>query len=87
MAFKIVVPDSIVEKLEGFDKSTRERILKKIRQLSSFPEQRGKHLKAPLHPLIQARAGKYRIWYEVDNVEEKVYIEYIKRKKEAKKFY
>lgn len=87
MSFKVIISNSIKERLKGFDKSTREKILKKVRQLSSFPEQKGKHLKAPLHPLIQTRVGKYRIWYEVDNVEERVYIEYIKHKKEAKKFY
>lgn len=87
MKFKIIISESVKEKLKTLDKSIRKRIIKKIKQLKTFPEQRGKHLKAPLHPLIQTRVGNYRIWYEVDNVKEEVYIEYVKHKKEAKKFY
>lgn len=87
MSFEVIVPDSIKKKLKKLDKSVEEKIRKKMKQLETFPEQRGKHLKAPLHPLMQVRAGKYRIWYEVNNPEKRVYIEYVKPKEKAEEFY
>lgn len=66
----------------------QERFSKQIDKLKEYPDKYGKPLRGKLHGYWQIRfADKFRIWYTVDKEEQKVTIEAIKHKEEAKKYY
>lgn len=88
------VPPSQKEKLKSLEKSTKERIQKKLDEMDrklSMGIEPGKvvekRLSGPLHNFLQQRVGDMRLWFEIDGEREELKLEYILTKKEAEKYY
>ncbi len=91
---ELKVPPSQKEKLKNLEKSVRERIKKKLdeidRKLSIGIEPKKvveKRLRGPLHPILQQRVGDWRLWFKEDKENDILWLEAIKQKEEAKKYY
>lgn len=90
---KLVIPPNQIKKLKSLEKKDRERIKKKLDEIDNKISNLGiepgkvieKRLTGKLHPFLQQRTGKWRLWFK----EEKklLKLEAIKKKKEAKKHY
>lgn len=91
---ELKIPETIEEKLESLEETDKERIKKKLdeiaQKISDFGIEPGKviekRLKGPLHPLLQQRVG---IGDSGLRSREKriLWLEAIKRKEEAEKYY
>lgn len=91
---ELKVPPSQKEKLKNLEKSVRERIKKKLdeidRKLSIGIEPEKvveKRLRGPLHPRLQQRVGDWRLWFKEDKENDILWLEAIKQKEEAEKYY
>lgn len=92
---ELKIPETIEEKLERLEETDKERIKKKLdeiaQKISDFGIEPGKviekRLKGPLHPLLQQRVGDWRLWFKEDREKRILWLEAIKRKEEAEKYY
>lgn len=92
---RLYIPPSQLDKLKNIEKPDRERIVKKlddidhkISDLNISPDKViEKRLKGPLHGFLQQRVGRWRLWFELDRRNDRLVLEYILSKKEAKKKY
>ncbi len=91
---ELKVPPSQKEKLKNLEKSVRERVKKKLdkidRKLSIGIEPKKvveKRLRGPLHPILQQRVGDWRLWFKEDKENDILWLEAIKQKEEAEKYY
>ena len=88
MSFDIEVVDQVVEKLEDTYRDRKEEFGSQIDKLEDFPKKHGKPLSGKLHGIWQLKFGRGdRIWYTVDENEEKVSVINLLSKKEAEKRY
>lgn len=72
MSYNIVFDSKAKEKLEGYDKGIRKKILKRINKLKDYPEHFGKPLTGI--SLWVLRAGDYRIIFDLNKDENRVEI-------------
>ena len=80
MASELRYAETIEESLEELDGEKAERIIKKLDDITDFPE----HYLSPLtnHPGYKLRVGDFRIVIDWDKDENKLYaIDVLKRKK------
>ncbi|MFB6088190.1 MAG: type II toxin-antitoxin system RelE/ParE family toxin [Candidatus Aenigmatarchaeota archaeon] len=92
---KLKVPESMEEKLENMEATDKERLKKKLNEIDQKISELGiepgkvieKRLKGPLHPLLQQRVGDWRLWFKEDREKGILWLEAVKRKEEAEKYY
>ncbi|MEA1993317.1 MAG: type II toxin-antitoxin system RelE/ParE family toxin [Euryarchaeota archaeon] len=70
--YAIFLSEETVKILRKLDKGTEKRIRSKIKKLKKSPYSFGKHLRGI--DLWSLRSGKYRILFEIDSKEKKVFI-------------
>jgi mRNA interferase RelE/StbE len=73
--FEILLHPLAAKFLEKTDSEISSQIKKKLKELSEFPEQRGKHLRYT--QFWSLRIGDYRAIYEIRNNKKKVIVLFI----------
>lgn len=92
---KLKIPETAEEKLESLEETDKERIKKKLDEIAQKISEFGiepekaieKRLKGPLHPMLQQRVGDWRLWFKEDRKKGILWLEAVKRKEEAEKYY
>jgi len=88
MSYEIIVAEEVEEKLNGKYRDRQEEFAGQIGKLNDFPDRYGKPLSGKLHGVWQLKFGKGdRIWYRIDDEENKVYVINLLSKKEAERRY
>lgn len=73
--FKVLLHPLAAGFLERCEKDVRSRVKKKLKELSEFPEERGKHLRYTSFWTL--RIGDYRAVYEIKRNENKIIVLFI----------
>jgi len=91
---EVEIPEHILKKLKRINKKDRQRIKKKLDEIDyklslNIEPQKiiEKRLKGRLHPFLQQRVGKWRLWFKEDKENDLLSLVAIKSKKEAEKEY
>lgn len=75
MSLRVLLHPRAAEFLEGCEEKLRLRIKKRLRELETEPEAKGKRLRHT--PFRSLRIGSYRAIYRVDRQEERVVVLFI----------
>ena len=81
MTFTVVLHPKAAKPLEKIEKSTRLRIIEKLRELRNRPERVGKRLK--YSDFWSLRVGDYRVIYEVNRDKNQVVILFVGHRKKV----
>ena len=79
MTFKVLLHPKAAKALEKLEKSTKRRIIEKLRELEDKPEEVGKRLK--YSDFWSLRIGDYRAIYEINRDRKQVVILFIGHRK------
>jgi mRNA interferase RelE/StbE len=82
MSYSIVLKDSAERELSRLPSSLHARVIKKLRSLESNPRPSGMK-KLQGHQGYRIRVGDYRILFEVDDRERRVYVYSVAHRKEV----
>ena len=80
MKYEVIIPDKIKKRILKLEKSDKDRIYEKLEDLSDNYEL-GKHLTSI--NLWSLRIGKYRVLYQVDNNQVKIFVFHFGHRKEV----
>jgi len=80
MKYEVIIPDKIKKRILKLEKSEKDRIYEKLEDLSDNYEL-GKHLTSI--NLWSLRIGKYRVIYQVDNNQVKIFVFHFGHRKEV----
>ena len=86
MSYKIELTETFAKEFSRNHKDKKEWLLRMIDRLEKDP-QSGKPLRGKLHGLWQLRTGPFRVWYEINEEENRVTLRAILHKDDAKKNY
>ena len=79
MTFKVLLHPKAAKALEKLEKSTKRRIIEKLKELGDKPEESGKRLK--YSDFWSLRIGDYRAIYEINRDRKQVVILFIGHRK------
>ena len=75
MSYEILLTEQAVEDLRKLDNNIEERIRKKIKQLSDYPEHYGKPLKGPKNLwVLKIGRSDWRVIFRIDEEQDKIII-------------
>ncbi len=80
MKYEVIIPDKIKKRILKLEKSDKDRIYEKLEELSDNYEL-GKHLTSI--NLWSLRIGKFRVLYQVDNNQVKIFVFHLGHRKEV----